>query len=75
MEYIDRCVKYIYRHVKENQICAAGPEVWLDLGIELLRIIAALEMMYQNAVCAVLICSSYGLKDSPIRVGDTYLQH
>ena len=29
-------VKYINRHVKEN-ICAARPEVWLDLGIELLQ--------------------------------------
>ena len=29
-------VKYLNRHVKEN-ICAAGPEVWLDLGVELLQ--------------------------------------
>ena len=29
-------VKYLNRHVKES-ICAAGPEVWLDLGVELLQ--------------------------------------
>ena len=29
-------VKYINRHVKEK-VCGAGPEVWLDLGIQLLE--------------------------------------
>ena len=29
-------VKYINRHVRKN-ICAAGSQVWLDLGLELLE--------------------------------------
>jgi len=28
-------VKYINRHVK-TKVCAAGPEVWINLGVELL---------------------------------------
>ena len=51
-------VKYINRHVKEN-VCAAGPEVWLELGIELLQNedIAALEMIKNNESECSVRCS------------------
>lgn len=29
-------VKYINKYIKER-VCAAGPDVWLDLGVELLQ--------------------------------------
>ena len=50
--------KYINRHVKEN-ICAAGPEVWLDLGIELLQKehIAALKTIKSNVSDCTVRCS------------------
>ena len=51
-------VKYINRHVKEN-ICAAGPEVWLDLGIELLQEedVAALKTIKSSVSDCTVRCS------------------
>ena len=51
-------IKYFNRHVKEN-ICAAGPEVWLDLGIELLQQedIAALKTIKSNVSDCTVRCS------------------
>ena len=39
--------KYINQHVRKN-ICAAGPQVWLDLGLELLEDEAALKAIQNN---------------------------
>ena len=51
-------LKYINRHVKEN-ICAAGSEVWLELGIELLQKddIAALKIIKNNVSDCSVRCS------------------
>ena len=51
-------VKFLNRHVREN-ICAAGPEVWLDLGIELLQEedIAALKTIKSNTSDCTVRCS------------------
>ena len=51
-------VKYLNRYVKQN-ICAAGPEVWLDLGIELLQQedIAALKTIKCNISDCTVRCS------------------
>ena len=51
-------IKYLNRHVKEN-ICAAGPEVWLDLGVELLQQedVAALKTIKSNISDCTVRCS------------------
>ena len=51
-------VKFLNRHVKEN-ICAAGSEVWLDLGVELLQEedIAALKTIKSNVSDCTVRCS------------------
>ena len=50
--------KYFNIHVKEN-ICAAGPEVWRDLGVQLLqeKDIVALDMIKNNKAELAVCCS------------------
>ena len=50
--------KYFNRHVKDN-ICAAGPEVWRDLGVQLLqeKDIKALDMIRNNKANLAVCCS------------------
>ena len=50
--------KYFNRHVKET-ICAAGPEVWRDLGVQLLqeKDIIALDMIKNSKAELAVRCS------------------
>ena len=50
--------KYFNIHVKKN-ICAAGPEVWRDLGVQLLqeKDIIALDMIKNNKAELAVCCS------------------